>query len=307
MYALEKIKRMIGKYRFDQSVKKYFNSPSLQLDQTSELTIVSMLNTQSVAMYLAAVKSFLHFIGNAKVDIINDGSLTDDDIKILKTHLVGVNILNIKEIDTHGCPTGGTWERLVHIINRSKDSYVIQIDSDTLTLGPIPEIKSAIENQTAFTIGGPEFPTPVDTKYLAVIAKGRNNQHVQTLSESSFADMQSMQGVLYCRGCSAFAGFPKGAQNLDKLKAFSDEMISKIGIDKWNEWGSEQVSSNVIISMSTQPQILPWPKYQNFMFPEAYRPDSNAAFIHFIGTHRYKKGTYKKVALQNLSVVGKNL
>ena len=65
-------------------------------------------------------------------------------------------------------------------------------------------------------------------------------------------------------------------------------MFSVLG-NKWTEWGSEQVMSNIVISNIKTNDILPNPKYC-----AANQIDDSTCFIHFIGSHRYKKGIYIK-------------
>ena len=58
---------------------------------------------------------------------------------------------------------------------------------------------------------------------------------------------------------------------------------------KWREWGSEQVTSNLAIASSPDPLLLPYPRYAT------YDPGVDAqesAFLHFIGTHRFRSNVY---------------
>ena len=71
-------------------------------------------------------------------------------------------------------------------------------------------------------------------------------------------------------------------------------MVALIG-DKWQEWGSEQVSSNYLIANSPNSFVLPYPKYA-FYWKDADLIDS--AFLHFAGTYRFDNGLYKKLSRQ---------
>lgn len=117
--------------------------------------------------------------------------------------------------------------------------------------------------------------------------------------ELLFDELSSINITKYCRGCAAFASFPKGTDLLRELANFSSEMEQKLGVSKWNEWGSEQLASNVMISLTEKPHILPWPAYQNYGFPfDETIDDNGSSLIHFVGSHRYDNGAYRRLALK---------
>ncbi len=41
----------------------------------------------------------------------------------------------LEDIPVGGCQRGGTWERLLYLLDRSETEYAIQLDADTLTVG----------------------------------------------------------------------------------------------------------------------------------------------------------------------------
>ncbi|MCX2981310.1 hypothetical protein EYC98_10585 [Halieaceae bacterium IMCC14734] len=268
------------------------------------LVIVSLVYHDAVDMTLLAINSFLSQIRRGRVELIDDGSLTPQDYQILTSQIQHLKIVHISEIDVGSCPRGGCWERLVHILRLSEHSYVVQVDTDTLTLGVITEVDQAIRDNGAFTIGGPMFAKAVHTDYMAMLANRWDTEHVQALGERQLSTLESIELEYYCRGCAAFTGFPKGGSTVSTLQQFSDEMDSRLGSHKWCEWGSEQLASNVMISLTLAPQILPWPKYQNFGFPEiaigsklrASDFSGKTSVIHFIGSNRYDGGIYRELA-----------
>jgi hypothetical protein len=99
-------------------------------------------------------------------------------------------------------------------------------------------------------------------------------------------------GQRYVRGCSAFAGFAKGGFNRERLEQFSDRMAAALG-ERWSLWGSEQVASNFMIANAMRPEVLPYPAYASYV----PRLDvSRCRFTHFIGSFRFKDGTYEAMA-----------
>src|ERR1039458_8290527 len=99
--------------------------------------ILSMVCHRDLIMYLVAAKSFYCKLGFGSFVVIDDGSLTAGDREILERHLSLPQIVHKDVVSTVGCPKGGTWERLLKILDLTHSSYVIQLDADTLTLGPI--------------------------------------------------------------------------------------------------------------------------------------------------------------------------
>ena len=92
------------------------------------------------------------------------------------------------------------------------------------------------------------------------------------------------------RGCSGFAGFAARSFSREQVEALSQEMYAALG-SKWNMWGSEQFTSNVMVANSPSAVVLPHPKYC-----ACNRVQAATAFIHFIGSCRFNDGTYARLA-----------
>src|SRR4051812_24718881 len=108
--AIRPIQRTWGKDLFDRTAARGFTTPPLNVRGDSPIFLSQMCH-RDVAPYLLAIKSLYRAIGQGRVMIINDGSLTSDDISILQRHIPGLEIIDITTIDTRSCPRGGTWER----------------------------------------------------------------------------------------------------------------------------------------------------------------------------------------------------
>jgi hypothetical protein len=74
------------------------------------------------------------------------------------------------------------------------------------------------------------------------------------------------------------------------VQDFSARMTRLLG-PRWSEWGTEQVTSNVMVAQSDDACVLPFPKYSGFEGHEC----NGAAFLHFYGSHRFKGGVYADV------------
>ncbi|MGR5246664.1 hypothetical protein ACP3VU_18430 [Vibrio sp. PNB23_22_6] len=296
--------------KFNKVLSNVIDTPPIYSINTADVLLVSQVHHAAVKMSLIAIKSFVQKFGQCKIELIDDGSLTKDDVCLLREHIKNVSVIDINEIDTFGCPRGGTWERLCYLLTRTEHYYVIQLDSDTVTIGALPEIREIVNNNHGFTIGGPMFPDPVPIDYMAQLARNWNNNHVQAKAEMNLTELKVMKASHYLRGCSAFTGFPKGANLLTLLPEVSEIMEEKLGKETWSEWGTEQFSSNVMQSLCGNSQVLKWPKYHNHGFPDYETKQSGLAgylgkvsLIHFIGPTRFSCSLYTetvKHTIQNL-------
>jgi hypothetical protein len=302
MSLISKVNEKINKGRFNIVANRVFETHPIVADANPEIIIVSQIYSSAVHMTLVAIKSFIRFFGAASVELIDDGSLTKEDIHKIETHLIGVKIIHINDINIGSCPSGACWERLCYIIDRSQTSYVIQVDTDTLTTGPIAEIYNMVHSNTSFAVGAPMWPDKIPLSYLKTFTDALKNSHVQVQGEGLLNNIQSIELNSYLRTCAAFTGFAKGKFTLGYLERFSNEMQNKLGKEKWNEWGSEQFSSNVMISSIEDSVVLPWPKYQNYKFP-SYSGEYQGvvSFIHFIGSCRFLDRKYEKMTKKIIS------
>jgi hypothetical protein len=245
-----------------------------------------------VLMYLLAAKSFCRQLGlTPKIVVLNDGSLTAQDAALIGAHLLQAEIVSIASIDTQGCPKGSCWERLLLISELAQSSYVVQLDCDTLTVSRIEEVAACITANRSFTLlGDKSYPQVEAMQDAWARLKDNPSPMVQAVCERSFDLLPESGELKYLRGNAGFTGFAKGSIDRSKVQWFSDRMRALVGA-KWNEWGSEQVASNLLIANSEGSYPLPAPKYLSYWA----HPDvayESAAFLHFIGPYRYAHGFY---------------
>jgi len=255
------------------------------------LTIVTMLSHNTIDMYLIAIKSFMKQFGYGSIEVINDGSLTETDKEILNYHIPNIAISNSDEIDTLTCPGYISWKRLIRIAEIAKKSYVIQLDSDTISLSPLIEIHDMVTLNHGFLIGNNRWKNGVDLDFLNLIVKQWKENHVQPSTELILKDIKFLSGIKYLRGCAGFAGYPKNFASLSEIEDLSNQIEEIIG-EKWHEWGSEQTATLCLISKTKNPKILPWPRYQNYKFPITNEPINSSTFVHFIGSNRHLDSSY---------------
>ncbi len=272
--------------------------------QQDGLILFSMIGTAVVLPYLLAVKSLHHQIKRGRIMLLDDGTLTAQDKALLAAQLGNPLILPIASVDTGDCPKGGCWERLFSILALREQDYVVQLDSDTVTLGPVPEVVAAIEANKSFTLAGGEDEAPLGFLPLSDFVKacypdGEGEGHIQTLFESRITQLSSAASRKYARGCAGFAGFARGGGGRQAAIDFSREATAITGT-RWSEWGSEQIASNYLIANEAGSTMLPYDRYFNYWNAPWGR---DMRFVHFVGAWRHENSSYVEATRQAIALL----
>lgn len=245
-------------------------------------------------MYLVAVKTFASQVQVGSVLVIDDGSLNQNDYSLLKEHIPGVTIEPIDKYRSTRCPKGGCWERLLAIAEHAKRHYVIQLDSDTLTIADLPEVSAATANNISFALGTWDNQQLERFSERAADARRLNPKsicHIQVTAEKALDKISNHEELYYIRGCAGFSGFARNSTTRLFIEEFSEQMQSIVG-NRWDEWGSEQFMSNVALANSPAVTVLPHPRYSDC---NHIRKDTTA-FIHFIGDCRFQGSSYRQMS-----------
>jgi hypothetical protein len=289
-----KLKDAIRRTHFAWECREVLRSRPVALGRSSGLALLSQLQHKDVVMYLLAVKSFARQSKPGAVFVLNDGSLDASDVDVICAHIPGVTLLELPSFRSAACPRGGCWERLLAVCSLVKDYYVIQLDSDTLTVGAIDEVRNCIQQGTAFALGtwdGQQFETMAERQETAARLETRQpNAHVQLVAEANFDKLHDFRSLRYVRGCAGFAGFGRRSFTREFVENISVQMRAAMG-DKWAEWGSEQVMSNIVVANAPSAAVLPHPKYADCTKMRA----GQTTFIHFIGGCRFAGGVYARL------------
>lgn len=292
---LFRLRDRIGRYGFAQAASGVLDTAPLSLTPGSSTMLFSQLQHKDVLLGLVAFKSFAAQVPVGACGILDDGSLTPEDRALLARHLPGVRFVDLAEVRTPACPQGGCWERILWIARLSREHHVVQLDSDTLTLGPIPEVADALAAGRSFAIGTWDRQV-IETMAFRQgeaarhLAKVEGKPHVQLVAEAHFDRLADWQQLRYVRGCAGFSAFARGRVDLAFIERLSSQMEAAIG-RTWHEWGSEQVMSNLVVANDPDAIVLPHPKYC-----DCTRLKDGAAFVHFIGSCRFTGGTYARMA-----------
>lgn len=252
---------------------------------------LSMVHQRDVIPYLVAVKSFARHLRPAHITIVCDPSIDEEARQIFRQHVPFAVLRQAQEFQSDQYPKGGTWERLACIASYSPDHYVVQLDADTLTVAPLPEVETAIRNRHGFVLGERTNQTLMTLDQTMDNARNWDDRHIQSVTEKRIGTAGlSLQN--YVRGCSGFTGFPSNPQMRDLMIEFSSKM-SRVTLGRWAEWGTEQVTSNYLVANAEQTRVLPYPRYST---PE--RNIEDIVFFHFIGYVRYINGLYRSKTRQ---------
>jgi hypothetical protein len=282
----------IRKRQFDFAARSIYRTRPLICDPDSTFVIVSQSRHADVTMYLVAVKSFARFLRPKRFVIIDDG-LTPGDRQILTSHIDQIQFVPLANIEVGSCPTRSCWERLISISRLCADNYVVQLDSDTITVSEPSEVLNCIRANRTFTMGTQLGRSIVTVAEASSFASGVDSDQVQIIAERALAGLPDAESRRYVRGCAAFAGFGRGAISVDDVERFSALMESRIGSRLWRSWGSEQFTSNYLVANTADPLVLPFERYP-YWAPQ--RNLFGARLIHFIGDHRFYGGEYLRQA-----------
>lgn len=306
LYRAKRLWELLSSRHFDRSCLPIDKAGPLAVGE-GNFALVSQLRHIDVAQYLVAVRSFVACaLSPAQIHIINDGSLTPDDLDRLKRHIPHVNMVDIADIDTGDCPNGGTWERLKYIIDLSQEIYAIQMDADIFCRQSIEAVKQAIEQNRPFLLGTHMEGNDSGRKVIPLaeasdFADQNQQRHVQNQVERQLRHL-NLPEQKYIRGCSGFAGFARQCVSWQTARNFSREMESLLKSDfcSWTTWGTEQVTSNFVLANAPSVLVLTVPEYINH---DGSPLSDHVRLIHFLGFARFENDTYRTLATKFIAEI----
>jgi hypothetical protein len=282
------LRRKLMRWNFDRQLGAIYETAPVRVVDAG-WSIVSMIRNRDVTMYLLAIKAFYSHLGAGHVIGIIDRDMPPASRDTLRRHVDGIELLIREDLDTGALPHGSTWERLVFMLDRAKQQYMVQMDADILAVGPdLDEVKDCIARNVAFTMAdGEPFRTMRDA---ARVAQQDTSNFIGIAAERSFDQYPDCDKWRYIRGSSGFAGFTGGGFGRAQLEQFYQTMQGLLPT-RWQEWGNEQCASNFAVANSAGAVALPYPAYGSFS-PEMRSDDCKC--YHFIGTYRFMDGYYAR-------------
>jgi hypothetical protein len=267
-------------------------------------SIISMVSNSDAQMYILAMKSLYHRLKRGKMIAIVDRDMPAESRWTLERHFPGLKLTILEGIDTGPCQRGGTWERILYVLEHSRDEYAIQMDADTLAFGAdVAEVAGCAENNITFTISNAGRPIE---PMLDIVqnARAMKSDYIGIVLEGMFDRYPGAENLKYVRASSGFCGYAKGGISREAIERFHIHGEKLLGA-RWKEWGTEQSASNFAVANTPGAFVLPYPKYANF-WPGLIRDKSS--FLHFIGAHRYRDdyfATHAEGVIAELNRAGK--
>ena len=208
-----RLKATLLKTNFYRKTSGILRTPPMPLID-APWRIVSMVSNSDTQMYIGALKSLYRRLGAGKVTAIVARDFPSSGMSALRYHFPGIDLVALDEIHTGQCQRGGTWERLLHLIDHSQKTYAIQLDADTLAFGDISEVLHCVHNNSAFTLSGSTGPhkslRKIDeiSPMADVIENARqfNSNYIGIVAERRFDEFAGHERFRYVRGSSAFVG-----------------------------------------------------------------------------------------------------
>lgn len=277
------------RWQFERAVRDIANTPPQAVGSMPYMAL-SMVQHRDVLPYLLALKSFARFLPPAEVVVVADPTLDANDRALMREHVPHLQIREAAEFRDPGIPVGGCWERLSAISEHVKRSAIVQLDADTVALSQPADVADALRDGVSFTLGTEDRQQICSTAEMAALARAAGGDHIQGRCEALLDRLDPEQRWSYVRGCAGFAGFAQGSFDRELLKEISARMRALIGED-WDRWGTEQFTSNLVVSSSPGGRVLPHPRYC-----APHRRTSDTVFLHFIGYVRYATGYYADVS-----------
>lgn len=296
MNYAERLVTAVHRYRFRRTVRAVIETAPVPLDGVGPV-LLSMVQHSDVPAALLAIKSLLRFVSAGQLVVVADPSLTAADRAVFQRHFPGLEVREAHEFRHPDLPQGGCWERLAAIAHYTQQDYVIQLDADTVALAPLSEVSAAVAAARPFTLGTSDDQQPESCARVAATARARlaGTPHVQLLAESLLDRVEGADQLRYVRGCAGFAGYPRGSFNPERLRELSRRMAHLLGA-RWQQWGTEQFTSNLLLASLPGFQVLPHPRYC-----EPSKRTAATVFLHFIGYVRHTNGLYTRVARDTLA------
>lgn len=294
-----KVMQKTHRAMFNQVSARAVHTQPVKLDKDSGLAVLSQTYDKDIYAYLVAAKTFAQHIAPA-VFIVVDDNLSASNKSLISHHLGNVRFLPRKLVPNSHCPAGGTWERILSIADVSKDYYVVQLDSDTVTLQNPEHVVHAINQGVSFTLSTKMGLHFISTQATQTQALGFDSQHVQVLAERVLYSVPELSTKRYIRGCSGFAGFARGSLSRDAIERFSTLMQAQLGKECWARWGTEQFTSNYFIANTENAVALPFEQYPYWAPGTDLAPSQ---LVHFIGDNRFTSAKYARVAAKALQTL----
>ena len=297
---LYRLRQSLARRRFAAKTAAVLQTPPM-LVRPGPATFVSMVANHDVQMYLLSMKSLYARVRQGRLLVIVDRDMPAAARATLSAHFPGIEFQTLEDIEVGPCQRGGTWERLIHLLDLSRDRYVVQVDCDTLAYGAdVREVLDCIAGNRAFTLSGGVGSEIVTLSDAAHRAQAEPCAYVGIAAEALLDRLPDAEALRYVRGSSGFAGFAKGGVSRERIERFHQDMAGLLP-GRWAEWGTEQCASNFAVANTPGACVLPAPKYWNF---DREQDVGASSFLHFIGSYRFDDDRFAQLGQRVIGELG---
>jgi hypothetical protein len=290
MNVLNALRTKFHRKAFAVTCRKIRDVEGQFTSSSAKFVVVSQTYSRDVDMFLLAAKSFARYLPPRRFIIVDDG-LTHLEQGLISDQLGDVEFRPRKAVPNQHCPSGGCWERLLTVADCAEEDYVIQLDSDTVTVKRPAQVIAAVDSMRAFTLSTKQGREIVSAEQASAFADSVVGDHVQLLAERALFGVAPSS--LYVRGCAGFIGMPRGGMSRKGVEEFSLAMESTLSAPIWSKWGTEQFASNHFVASAQDPVAL---EFERYPYWEKGQNLQRADFVHFIGTDRFTGPMYRRIA-----------
>ena len=283
-------------------------TPRSQTNPSSDTGIHSAVPHRYVLAYLVAIKSFLHHHTDICVFVHDDGSLTEEDKYLIRSHVDGVRIVERavadRRFDDH------VKDPFLAKVRSSYTSYlklfdptlvsdkrrIIIVDTDTLFLKrPSAVIEWAGKGGLPWYHRVHQGKMKISESALAQLTQFQDI-HIQALITRDLHEINAKLNRHYqfMPGFnSGFIGYDNGTVNFAELRELFQLLYARFA-DRIFRWGAEQTTHGLVLG-SRNAQALPVEDY--FVYTQRNADlASGATFVHFIGENRFYRMQYPRLA-----------
>lgn len=316
-----RINRGLNKYGDGLLFRAITKTPPIIVNPAAATGIHTAVPHRYIYAYLVAIKSFLRYHADVAVYVHDDGSLREDDKKLIRRHVSGATIVDRAWADQNFKEQVG--DDFLIKVRKSYTSYlklfdptlvsthqrILIVDTDVLFLNQPSEILEWVRNggspwyhrsgpwmKPKALTGTPESNDPIDG--------AGQPKHIQHLVVQSIPEINEalQNNFSFVHGFnSGLIGYDRGTVEYSELKTLLSHLYGMFG-DRIFRWGSEQTMHGLILCGKG---ATPLPMDDYMVFTDFSRDKAvRAKFVHFIGEFRFNGLIYPKLAAQVIRELG---
>lgn len=307
------VSRAFNKYGDGLLFRGIAGTPPMPANPEADTGIHTAVPHKYLYAYLTALKSFLRFCPDVAVYTHDDGSLTDEDKRLISAHVPGAHVVDRRWADQAFAERVG--DEFLMKVRKSYTSYlklfdptlvstqkrILIVDTDVLFLARPDEIVDWARDGGApwYHRSGPWVKKPAPAESAAANAPAPTPAaptHIQHMVVQQIPEINAAlnQSFAFVHGFnSGLIGYDRGTVDYDELKTLLTHLYGLFG-ERIFRWGSEQTMHGLILC-GKGAVALPTDKYM--VYTDLCSDKAAAAsFVHFIGEFRYHHMQYPRLA-----------